>query len=152
MRIGIIRTAGKVTGYKSPEDRIERGYFADRELKSKLTREQLRFADHALEFRARWMHESVGYGDSSCDIKEGDRLPAGSTIPIGCEIPEIVARAIHALDLMMKTNREYVLILNKVTLSRKRNENIAGILKKTGYSADQYRAARNRFASFLSNN
>lgn len=78
-------------------------------------------------------------------------MPASSSIPIGCEIPEIIARAIHALDIMMKNDREYVLTLNEAILDRRHNENIACILKKAGYSEKQYRVARNRF-TFIFNN
>ncbi|MGL4674880.1 MAG: hypothetical protein ACRCXK_08475 [Wohlfahrtiimonas sp.] len=154
MSFGLIIEDGILKGFKMPEHDVHKKKFAERELKQKLTKEQLRYADHALEFRARWLHESVGYGDSSCNIKEGDRMPAGSNIPIGCEIPEVVAKAIHALDEMKKinkTHKQYVFLLNEVYLARKDNERIADVIKEKGYSLQQYRNARNRFAYFLAN-
>ncbi len=154
MNFGLVFEDGILKGFKMPEHDVHKKQFAERGLKQKLTKEQLRYADHALEFRARWLHESVGYGDSSCNIKESDRMPAGSNIPIGCEIPEVVAKAIHALDEMKKinkTHKQYVFLLNEVYLARKDNERIADVIKEKGYSADQYRAARNRFAYFLVN-
>ncbi|MGL4673385.1 MAG: hypothetical protein ACRCXK_00855 [Wohlfahrtiimonas sp.] len=154
MSFGLIIEDGILKGFKMPEHDVHKKQFAERELKQKLTKEQLRYADHALEFRARWLHESVGYGDSSCNIKEGDRLPADSKIPIGCEIPEVVAKAIRALDEMKKinkTHKQYVFLLNEVYLARKDNERIADVIKEKGYSAQQYRNARNRFAYFLVN-
>lgn len=154
MTFGLVFENGVLKGFKMPEHDVHKKQFAERELKHKLTKQQLRYADHALEFRARWLHESVGYGDSSCNIKDGDRLPADSKIPIGCEIPEIVAKAIHALDEMMKVNKthkQYVFLLNEVYLARKDNERMADVIREKGYSPQQYRNARNRFAYFLVN-
>lgn len=153
MSFGLVFKNGVLKGFKMPEHDVHKEQFVERELKQKITKDQLRFADHALEFRARWLLESVGYGDSSCNIKEGDRTPAGSKIPIGCEIPEVVAKAIHALEEMKKindTHKQYVFILNEVYLARKNNEKIADVIKKKGYSVKQFENARNRFAYFLS--
>lgn len=176
MSFGLIIENGILKGFKMPEHDVHKKQFAERELKQKLTKEQLRYADHALEFRARWLHESVGYGDSSCNIKEGDRMPADSKIPIGCEIPEVVAKAIHALDEMTKAisaldemlkakedariestkgmearYKEYVYLLNRVYLERKENETVLQALGRFGFSEKLYRNARNRFAYFLVN-
>lgn len=154
MSFGLVFEDGILKGFKMPEYDVHKKQFAERELKQKLTKEQLRYADHALEFRARWLLESVGYGDSSCNIKEGDRVAACSNIPIGCETPEIVARAMATLERMINIDnqhREYVYVLNLIYLERNNDETILRALARYGFSEKLYRNARNRFAYFLVN-
>lgn len=152
MSFGLIIENGIIKGFKMPSHDVHKEQFAERELKKKLTKDQLKRADHALEFRARWLHEPVGYGDSSCNVKEGDRVPAGSKIPIGCEMPEIVANANHALEEMRwidARHRNYVYLLNCVYLDRKESETLLQALERFGFSEKVYRNARRRFAYFL---
>ena len=154
-QFGIIKENGVVKGFKMPEHDVHKKQFAERELKQKLTKDQLKLADHALEFRARWLHESVGYGDSSCNIKEGDRLPADSRIPIGCEIPEIVAKAIATLNHMTHGNtrsKQHVYILNMVYLNRRNGESIKSVIGRMNvdFSERQFRYAKEVFARAMS--
>lgn len=154
-QFGIIKEDGKIKGFKMPEHDVHKRQYAERELKQKLTKGQLKLADHALEFRARWLHESVGYGDSSCNIKEGDRLPADSRIPIGCEIPEIVAKAIATLNQMASSNarsKHHVYILNMVYLNRRNDESIKSVIGRMGvdFSERQFRYAKEVFARAMS--
>lgn len=154
MSFGLRFENGILVGFNMPEHDVHKKQFAERELKQKLTKQQLRYADHALEFRARWLLESVGYGDSSCNIKEGDRVAACSSIPIGCETPEVVARAMATLKRMIDIDdrhREYVYVLNLIYLERINNETILQALSRFGFSEKLYRLARERFAYFLIN-
>ena len=165
MKLGIIKEGGEIKGYKTPAFDYEKERFAKNELRAKSEKEQMKYADHALSLRAKWLIESDGYGDSSCNIKEGDRMPASSRIPKGCEIPEVVAKAKAVIDYMLgfkeiegdKTtegarsrHREYAYILNCVYLYRKENETIMDTLERFGYSKKQYLNARKRFAQLLS--
>lgn len=152
MKLGIIKEDGEIKGYKTPAFDYEKERFAKNELRAKSEKEQMKYADHALNFYARWRFETVGYGDSSCNIKEGDRMPAGSKIPIGCEMPEVVAKTIATLGDMKNINerhREYVYVLNCVYLDRKENETILGVLERYGFSEKLYRGAKKRFAQLL---
>lgn len=152
MTFGLVFEDGVLKGFKMPEHDVHKKQYAERELKQTLTKQQLRYADHALEFRARWLLESVGYGDSSCNIKEGDRVTACSSIPIGCETPEIVAKAMATLEQMINIDgrhREYVYVLNLIYLERINNETILQALARFGFSEKLYRLARSRFAYFF---
>lgn len=153
MKLGIIKEGGEIKGYKTPAFDYEKERFAKNELRVKSEKEQIRYADHALNFYARWRFETVGYGDSSCNIKEGDRMPAGSKIPIGCEMPEVVAKTKATIDDMRiidDNHKRYAYVLNCVCLERKENETILNVLERFGLSEKLYRSAKKRFAQLLS--
>lgn len=155
MQLGLIKKDGKIQAYKMPEHDVHKIAFREKEIKEQAEKQQLKLADFSLDFRARWLVETVGYGDSSCNIKEGDRMPSTSKIPIGCEIPELVARSIAALNTMKhqsKTSRSYVMILNIVSFNRRENESIVKMFRRLemGFSYKQYLAARRMYANILS--
>lgn len=146
---GVVVKDGVVKGFRMPEHEVYNSHIAEQEESKRARKLQVRRAVRALEIWSRWLNTSDGYGGSSCDIHDGDRMPAGSKIPIGCEIPEPASKVISTFEVMKGINdihKRYVFVLTVVYRDRKEKENINDLIKRAGFSDKQFRNAKERFA------
>lgn len=154
-QFGLIKENGRVIGFKMPEHDVHKKQFAEYELKQKMNRQitndQLKAAEHALDEWGFWLFESSGYGDSSCNISDNDRLPALSRPPFGVEMSKRVAVVIGVLSLMRNMDikhRDYVYYIYAVLGNRKGNETYQNLFKRLdfGFTYKQFVNARKRFS------
>lgn len=152
---GLITENGKVTAFKMPMHDVHKKQFAEQELKLKmkrqLTNDQLKAAERALDEWGFWLFESSGYGDSSCNISDNDRLPALSRPPFGVEMSERVAIVISILAFMRDMDAkhaDYVYYIYAVLGNRKSNETYQDLFKRLdfGFTYKQFVNARKRFS------
>lgn len=146
---GVVVKDGVVKGFRMPEHDVYNSHIAEQEKSKAFKKLQVKRAVRALEIWSEWLNTSDGYGGSSCDIQDGDRMPAGSKIPIGCEMPEPASKVIATFEIMKGINnihKRYVFVLTAVYRDRKEKENISDLIKRFGFSDKQFRNAKERFA------
>lgn len=148
---GLIKEDGKIKRFKMPEHDVHKQQLAERELKQKLTKEQMKLAENALDEWGFWLFENCGYGDSSCNISDRDRLPALSRPPFGVEMSVRVANVINTLSFMRELDskhQEYVYFIYAVLGNRATNETYKHLFGRLdfGFTYKQFVNARKRFA------
>lgn len=154
---GVIKKNNQVVGYKTPSLEFQKEELLNKLKSQKATKEDQRAAEKALEAWAMWRFGDQGYGSSSSEISDRDRLPASSRIPYGVEMSERVAGVIHALKVMESINgvhKNYVFMINTVYCERKNNETLKALFDRLelGFTYCRFDQARKRFAQVYRQN